>query len=156
MTIISFYHLSRSPLGKVLPILLKKTLSSGERAVVIAGTNERVESLNSLLWTDEPNEWIPHGAETDGLAEQQPIWLTTVLENPNAAKFLFLIDDVSADSFDGFTRCFDLFDGRKDQSVEAAKKRWKIYSERGHECHYHQQSEDGGWEEKIPANSPVD
>ena len=51
MSEIRFYHLTRSPLDRALPQLLEKTLRRDWRAVVIAGGEERVESLNASLWT---------------------------------------------------------------------------------------------------------
>ena len=51
MTDIAFYHLTRSPLEAALPKLLEKTLDAGKRAVVVAGSEERVENLNNALWT---------------------------------------------------------------------------------------------------------
>ena len=89
MAEISFYHLINSTLEEALPVLLKKTLDAGKRAVVMAETNERLETLSSILWTAEPDSWIPHGSLKDGHLEHQPIWLTTSLENPNKATYLF-------------------------------------------------------------------
>ena len=51
MTDINFYHLTARPLEWALPKLLERTLAAGKRAVVIAGTEERVSDLNAHLWT---------------------------------------------------------------------------------------------------------
>ena len=51
MTDVLFYHLERTTLEKVLPGLLEKSLERGWRAVVQATTEERIEALDSLLWT---------------------------------------------------------------------------------------------------------
>ena len=51
MSDVRFYHLTRSPLEAVLAIMLEKTLGRAQRAVVLAGSAERVESLNGFLWT---------------------------------------------------------------------------------------------------------
>ena len=85
MTDIAFYHLMRSPLEAVLPRLLEKTRQAGKRAVVLAGSEERVEALNALLWTHDPDGWLPHGSDKDGNAPEQPVWLTEKDENPNGA-----------------------------------------------------------------------
>ncbi|HEY9569116.1 MAG TPA: DNA polymerase III subunit chi, partial [Thalassobaculum sp.] len=96
MTEIGFYHLTATPLERALPKLLERTLQAGRRAVVLAGSEERVQALNGLLWTYEERAWLPHGAVRDGNAADQPIWLTAADENPNGATFLFLLDGSSA------------------------------------------------------------
>jgi len=148
MTDIAFYHLQRSNLEMALPTLLGKTLKAGKRAIVRAGSQERVDMLDNVLWSSEPNGWLPHGSAKDGEADRQPIWLTTDEENPNGATFLFLTDGVEVADFDAYERCFDLFDGNDDASVKAARDRWKILKEAGHNLTYWQQNDRGKWEEK--------
>ena len=50
MTEVRFYHLQRSALEQALTKLLEKTLERGWRAVVMAGSEDRVEALNAVLW----------------------------------------------------------------------------------------------------------
>jgi DNA polymerase III subunit chi len=148
MTEIAFYHLLRSPLERALPRLLEKTLEAGKRAVVMAGSRERVEALNTLLWAYHQDSWLPHGSAADGNAEDQPVWLTIDEENPNAATFLFLTDGAASSRVGDFERCFELFDGNDPTIVEAARERWKAYRDSGHDLAYWQQTERGGWEKK--------
>ena len=148
MTDISFYHLQRSNLEDALPKLLELTLKAGKRALVRAGSAERVEALNAILWTHDKDSWLPHGTSKEGHAEDQPIWLTTESDNPNEASFVFLTDGVEAQDMATFERCFDLFDGNDDASVTAARDRWKTLKEAGHDLHYWQQDENGKWVEK--------
>ena len=149
MTDIAFYHLQRSNLEDALPKLLERTLAAGKRALVRAGSTERVEALNAILWTHGKDSWLPHGSAKDGYAEDQPIWLSTDNDNPNGASFIFLTDNIVATDLDQFERCFDLFDGNDDASITAARTRWKELSEAGHELHYWQQNEQGRWVEKA-------
>ena len=72
MAEIAFYHLQMTSLENVLPVLLRKTLDAGKRAVVRAGSEDRLEALNSELWTADPGGWTPHGSAKDGHAEEQP------------------------------------------------------------------------------------
>ena len=145
---IAFYHLQRSPLDAVLPKLLQRTLDQGKRALVLAGSEDRVENLSSLLWTYDPGSWLPHGTQKDGRPEDQPIWLSAHADNPNSATFLFLTDGTEADPA-AYERCFDLFDGNDDSAVAAARDRWKKLKEAGHTLTYWQQSERGAWEKKA-------
>jgi DNA polymerase III subunit chi len=146
---VNFYHLTRSSLEETLPRLLSKTLQAGERAVVMLGSPERVDALNTHLWTQDPNSFLPHGSVRDGEADRQPIWLTHLDENPNGAGFLFLADHAQSDRLDDYKRCFELFDGRDDAAVAEARERWKTYKAAGHTVIYWQQTPAGGWEKKA-------
>ena len=44
---VGFYHLLYTPLDRALPKLLEKALERGHRAIVLTGSNERVEDLNA-------------------------------------------------------------------------------------------------------------
>ncbi len=148
MAEIAFYHLQRSPLDAVLPKLLQRTLDQGKRALVLAGSEDRVENLSSLLWTADPGSWLPHGTLKDGRPEDQPIWLSSSHHNTNSATFLFLTDGSETDPAE-YERCFDLFDGNDDSAVAAARERWKKLKEAGHTLTYWQQNERGAWEKKA-------
>ncbi|MGE5514703.1 MAG: DNA polymerase III subunit chi [Bacteroidota bacterium] len=151
MTQIGFYHLTRLPLDQALPRLLEKAAAAGLKVVVMAGSDERVEHLNGLLWTYNEESWLPHGTRADGEAALQPIWLTASDENPNGATVLVLCDGVMPADVAPYARCLDLFDGRDDQAVQAARERWKTWKAAGHDLVYYQQTERGGWEEKARA-----
>ena len=120
-TEVNFYHLTKSSLEDALPRLLQKTLQAGERAVVLLGSPERVDALNTHLWTYDPNGFLPHGSARDGEAERQPVWLTHVDENPNKAAFLFVGDRARSEKVGDYKRCFELFDGRDGGSITAAQ-----------------------------------
>jgi len=148
MTEIRFYHLQRATLEAALPPMLQKTLERGQRAVVIAGSPERVEALNAHLWTCDEGGFLPHGSARDGFADRQPIWLTTEDENPNGAQVLFLTDGAVSGRIAEYALCVELFDGNDPAAVEAARARWSEYRAAGHDLTYWKQSPDGKWERK--------
>lgn len=144
---VDFYHLESSPVERALPQLLERVLASGQRAVVMAASDERIEALANLLWTYDPGTWLPHGTLKDGFAAEQPIWLTTAEENPNGAKMLVLTDGMASQRLADYDRCLDLFDGNNEEATAAARTRWSQAKAAGHELHYWQQT-DAGWKEK--------
>lgn len=148
MTEIAFYHLERSTLEEALPKLLEKTLAADKRALVLAGSENRVEALTDRLWTYDQDSWLPHGSIKDGNPGEQPIWLSVNDNNLNEATFLFLTDGATSPDVGAFERCFELFDGNDESAVSAARKRWKAYKDAGHELTYWQQNARGGWEKK--------
>ena len=148
MTDIGFYHLTRTGPDQALPQLLGRTLTAGQRAVVLCVSAERVTALDDALWKCADPDWLPHGTPADGDAELQPIWLTTDDASPNGARFLFLIDGAQTARAGEFDRIFDLFDGNDESAVVAARGRWAAAKASGHTLTYWQQGP-RGWEKKA-------
>jgi DNA polymerase III subunit chi len=148
---IRFYHLQRTRLEAALPKMLERVLDRGERAVVMLGSEERVEALATHLWTYNDRGFLPHGTARDGFAAEQPIWLSVKDENPNGAQVLFLADGAASDRLDGYRMCVELFDGGDEQAVAAARRRWVAYKAAGHALSYYQQNDSGAWEQKASA-----
>ncbi len=148
MAEIRFYHLERSPLERVLPKMLETALQRDWRAVVIAGSQERVEALNTLLWVYDKDGFLPHGSRKDGHADRQPVWLTTEEENPNGAHVAFLVDGASLANSSLFPLCCELFDGADPEAVARAREHWTTAKAAGHDITYWQQTA-SGWERKA-------
>ncbi len=148
MAEIGFYHLTRAGPDQALPALLGRTLAAGERAAVMCASEERVAALDAALWLCAEPDWLPHGTAAMAFAESQPIWLATDDAAPNGARFLFLLDGAESTRLDAFARVFDLFDGRDDAAVVAARVRWKAAKQAGHALTYWQQGA-RGWEKKA-------
>ncbi len=148
MTEVRFYHLTRATLEKALPQMLEKTLERNQRAVVRAGSEERVEALNAWLWTYRDRSFLPHGSAKDGHAEHQPIWLTEREERPNGAQVLFLTDGATSQRLADYELCAILFDGADEAALAAARAQWRALSEAGHELTYWQQDDEGRWRKK--------
>ena len=149
MTEVLFYHLQGQPLERALPALVERTLARNWRAVVQAGSEERVEALDTLLWTYEEESFLPHGTKNDGNAAEQPVYLTTEEANPNGAAVRFLVDGAEISEHAGYERIVYLFDGRDESAVARAREQWKAAKGSGCEVTYWQQSSEGRWERKA-------
>jgi len=146
MTDIQFYHLTSSPIERALPKLLEKAHAGGLRVVVRTASDEQAERLNAALWTYNPDSFLPHGTANDPQPEVQPVYLTPGEEIPNAAKLMVATHGQAVAQPERFDRILDLFDGNNDESVQAARTRWKLYKEQGHSIGYNRQTAAGGWE----------
>jgi DNA polymerase III subunit chi len=149
MTEVLFYHLEHQPLERVLPSLVERTLERGWRAVVQAGSEERVEALDTLLWTYREESFLPHGTRRDGNSAEQPVYLTTNEENPNKAGVRFMVDGAETAELSGYDRVVYLFDGRDETAVAKAREQWKAAKGAGCTVTYWQQSSEGRWEKKA-------
>lgn len=149
MTDIRFYHMQKKRLEQALPEILAKALERGMRAVVKLGSRERIEVMDSVLWTHDPAGFLPHGFARDGTEADQPVWLTTEDENPNKASILVLADGALSEQIGEYQMCCEFFDGNDEDAVAAARARWKKYKDGGHELSYYQQDDNGRWEKKA-------
>ena len=146
MTEVLFYHLEHQPLERVLPNLVERTLERGWRAIIQAGSQERVDALDTLLWTYREDSFLPHGTKRDGDLERQPILLTIDDANPNAAQVRFLVDGAQAAAFAGYDRIVYVFDDHDTAAVTRAREQWSAAKAAGCAVTYWRQSREGKWE----------
>jgi DNA polymerase III subunit chi len=145
MTEIYFYHLERQPLDKALINLIERSIGRGWSCVVQAGSEERVDALDTLLWTYEDESFLPHGTVKDGHPELQKVFLTTSEDNPNGAQIRFVVDGAALPDVSGYQRAVYMFDGHDEAAVVLARQQWKAAKDQGHTLSYWQQDQDGRW-----------
>ncbi len=148
-TEVLFYHLDKQPLDRVLPGLVERTLARGWRAVVQAGGAERLDAIDTMLWTWRDDSFLPHGTMKDGHPAHQPVFLTTDEANPNGAAVRFLVDGADLQAFEGYVRVVILFDGLDSEALDTARRQWKAVKTANLPATYWQQSEAGRWEKRA-------
>ncbi|HUU67015.1 MAG TPA: DNA polymerase III subunit chi [Methyloceanibacter sp.] len=148
-TEVYFYHLENRTLDQVLPMLVERSLERGWRAAVQATSRERVEALNTLLWTYREDSFLPHGTASDGTPAEQPVYLTVGEDNPNGAAVRFLVDGATLDDASSYTRVVQLLDGHDPDAVARAREAWTTAKEKGYAVSYWQQDADGRWQQKA-------
>ncbi len=142
-----FHHLERRRVDQALPRLLERAYSEGKRVVVRASSDDEVAALNDRLWTYDDASFLPHGGKGDGDPMSQPIFLTSAIENPNAATTLVLLSGSETDPSDAaFDDVILLFDGRDADCLTEARDRWRRLKSQDASLSYWREGEDGGWE----------
>lgn len=144
MTEVRFYQLGRRPLAEALAVMLERVVERGQRGLVLAASNERVESLADALWTYRENSFLPHGTAADGQPERQPIWLSTEPKNANAAQVLFLLEGVEAPP-EGYDLVAVIFDGADAEQLARARRQWTGLKSGGHTLSYWAEDAQGRW-----------
>ena len=145
MADIRFYHLETSTLDKALPVIVMKAHDTGKKIVIKTSDKKEIVRLNDLLWTFHSEIFLPHGAEGDKNADKQPIWITTGDENPNNAEILILTHGCTHEDIGAYGMVCEMLDARVESQITAARSRWKIYKDEGHELTYWQQDDKGKW-----------
>ena len=136
--IVDFYHLTASPLERVLPSICEKVLATGERLLVVAEEGQ-LAHLDEQLWTYGRDSFLPHGRERP---ESQPVLLSTTVEPANGARNVALADGVWREEALTFDRAFYFFDA---SALDTARGAWRALKGReGVESRYWKQV-DGKW-----------
>jgi DNA polymerase-3 subunit chi len=147
VTEIRFYHLEQRRVDQALPPLLERALEEGRRVLVRASSEEMVAALNERLWTYDDASFLPHGAAGDGDPMEQPIFLTSEQENPNAATMLVRLSGAEAgEADDAFDLVVLMFDGRDEAALAHARGEWRWLKDQGRTISYWRESDEGGWE----------
>ena len=144
-----FYHLESQPLQAVLPVLVEKTLARGWRALLRFSTSERLETIDSALWTYRDESFLPHGSARDGHTDRQPALLTLDDANPNGAAVLFLLEAAEEREPERFSRVIRLFDGADEEAKALARAEWKRAKAEGFEVSYWRQDPGGAWKKSA-------
>jgi DNA polymerase-3 subunit chi len=148
VTEIRFYHLERRRVDQALPTLLERALEESRRVLVRASSEEMVAALNERLWTYDDASFLPHGAAGDGDPMEQPIFLTSELDNPNAATMLVQLSGAdSSEADDAFDLVVLMFDGRDEAALAQARGEWRRLKDQGRTISYWRESDEGGWDQ---------
>ena len=150
MTEVLFYHLQGQKLEGVLTPLIEKSIERGWRVAVQGNDEERIDALDSHLWTNRDDGILPHGTWRDAEAAQQPVLLTVNGTNPNAATVRFLIDGAGLpEDAEAYQRIVLVFDGDNDEALAQARGFWTAAKARGFAATYWQPDDQGRWVKKA-------
>ena len=137
--IVDFYHLTASPLERVLPSVAEKVVAGGERLLVVAEPGLLVR-LDGLLWSYARESFLPHGRDR---AERQPVLLSSEPEPANGATNIALADGRWREEALGFARTFYFFD---ETARDSARDAWRALKGKPEvEARYWKQDERGKW-----------
>ena len=141
---VDFYHLSATPIDRVLPRIAERVLADGERLLVVEADEGRRDALDRALWTYAPDSFLPHGLAGVGDEAAQPVLIAPDPAPANAARNVLLAGGRWRDEALAFDRAFLFFD---DERVAEARAAWRDLSAREDVVRaFWRQKEAGGWE----------
>ena len=150
MTEILFFHLRGRTLEQVLPTLVERSLARGQKVVVQLGSEDRLAAVDDHLWTYADDSFLPHVADREPDAAQNPVVLTLGEDNPNGAQVRICGDGVRIpDAVADYQRLVLIFDGDDAEALAAARDDWRKVKAAGLAASYWQQDEAGAWEKKA-------
>ena len=143
---VDFYHLMRSPLDRVLPVIARRVLAEEARLLIVDADPAARDRIDRLLWTFAADSFLPHAQAAGGDADKvQPVLIAEGVEPANGARNVALADGEWRDAALAFDRAFLFFDEGR---VVAARSAWKDLAGREDvERRYWKQDESGRWEQ---------
>jgi DNA polymerase-3 subunit chi len=110
--------------------------------VAVSGPGTTLGTLDRLLWTFEPQEFIPHVMLRAGEAVaprlgRSPIWLVPRADMAAHHPVLVYLGDEPATGFESFERLIEIVSTDVEER-ESARRRWKHYATRGYAIRKHE------------------
>ncbi|HWH22056.1 MAG TPA: DNA polymerase III subunit chi [Allosphingosinicella sp.] len=140
--LVDFYHLTSSPLERVLPQICEKVLAAGGRLLIVA-EDPLLGQLDRILWSYAREAFLPHGRSDGPSPEAQPVLLSQNMEAPNGAANVALADGKWREEALSFGRTFYFFDSSR---LDEARATWRAVKGRPEvEPRYWKQDERGRW-----------
>ncbi len=141
---VDFYHLTTTPLDRVLPRIAERVVGGGGRLLIVSADAVQRSALDKLLWTYAADSFLPHGQSGEDDASQ-PILIGGDAIAGNAARNVALADGQWRDEALAFDRAFHFFDAER---IAEARAAWKALADRdGVERRYWKQDDSGKWEQ---------
>ena len=142
---VDFYHLTVTPLERVLPSIAQRVVAGGGRLLIVSDNETQRVAIDKLLWSYSPESFLPHAQEGGDNDATQPVLIGAGATAANAARNVALIDGQWREEALEYDRAFHFFDA--DRIVEA-RAAWKALASRdGVERRYWKQDDSGKWEQ---------
>jgi len=115
--------------------LLRKAYRRGLK-VVVCGEPERLGRLDTLLWTFEQLEFVPHarlraGERPDAALQRTPIWLADAAADWPRSDVLVNLGEQPIEQLERFERVIEIV-GDDEHDRQAGRARWRHYVAAGH------------------------
>ena len=139
MTDIAFHFNVTEPIGYTLR-LLRKAYRSGAQVVVLGDTSV-VNALDSLMWSSEATEFLPHcltqSASTACLAASAVVLVDDLQTNSFYQDVLVNLQHRMPPAFAQFERVIEIVSNEEADRL-AARERWRFYASRGYSMSRHE------------------
>ena len=107
----------------LLPTVLERALARGQKVVVQLSSQERLGVVDDHLWTYADDSFLPHVTAMEADAAANPVVLTTLDHNPNAAQVRICAEGVRIpDAMGDYERIVLVFDGDDHDALTAARE----------------------------------
>ncbi len=151
MAVVTFYQtLGDTPahVDAVLPQLLDKATSSGQRVALYCPTPARHIRLDETLWSHAPTAFLPHGMAGGPHDAQQPVLLCLPEKTPFPDRLPIILagaEPALIDMLPTHAKILYMFDNSPIVTTRA-RELWATLKKNEHTLTYWKQTEKNGWE----------
>lgn len=121
--------------------LLRKAMRTGMPGVTVTGPSAVLGRLDRMLWTFEPQEFLPHvlvtGEAPPSRLARTPVWLVERAGLAARHPVLVHLGDEPVAGFESYARLIEVVSTDAGER-EAARRRWKQYASRGYAVRGHE------------------
>jgi len=154
MGAVFFYHLTRNPLERTLPVLIEKALQAGWSVEVRGTQSDGLKDLDQSLWKTPEDGFLPHALANTPEAEHSPVVLSlTPVIPPRNCIMSVHSATITPEEINTAARVCVLFDGHDEAALHHARQQWKSLTDAGCAAQYWSEA-DGTWQKKAEANAP--
>jgi DNA polymerase-3 subunit chi len=137
MTLVGFYVVQTAAPGERLQVaarLADKAFQRGHRIYINAVDQKQAKELDALLWSFRPSSFLPHGLYGQESSDTIAIGWGQEPENHNDLLINLQLEIPSF--FSRFSRVAEVVT-QEPRSLEALRKSWRFYQERGYQLEKH-------------------
>lgn len=134
------FHFNVAERSSYLCRLIRKARRSGAR-LVVTGERAQLDTLDRLLWTFDPLEFLPHwkgrsAADLPPRLAETPTLLLDQVSGVSPAQVLINLREQLPDGYERFERVIEIV-SRDGPDRASARERWRQYAAAGHAIERH-------------------
>ncbi|MEP2989376.1 MAG: DNA polymerase III subunit chi [Parasphingorhabdus sp.] len=122
---VDFYHLTRDPAEKLVPVLASKCLDADVKILIISDDGDQRTKLSGALWGHSATSFLANDFSGSEQEAHQPILISNECHPANAAEFILITDGKWRRAALDFKRTFYLF---TDEKITEARTAWRELS----------------------------
>lgn len=146
MAEVNIYRLSKTSWYKSFPKLLENIIAKGNRVYIFCQNQQLLESLDESLWSYEQLSFLPHATTSDPRPADQPILLSSNINNINNANILAIIGNAIPDNIISFEKIIYMYEANDVVAKDFIQNKIPALKEMGIKLNYYNQNSLGAWE----------
>ena len=139
---VDFYHLTRDPAEKLVPMLASKSLDAGKKLLLLAQGETLCATLSKSLWSHDPASFLAHDFAGSERQADQPILIAEQCDPVNGASYIILSDGQWRNEALDFERVFFLFTA---DQIDQARTAWRDLAARENVTPHYWKQDGGRW-----------
>ena len=141
-----YFYCITGDVNEFLYSLLEQIISHNEKIIIYSTSEEKMQKLDSDLWTKKKVSFIPHLLYNDEKAEEVPILISNVKENKYNFDYLLTTSFIDDEIFlNSFKRIYYIYFYNIEKTINDAEKFFLKYKQEDCEIKIYTKSLENKW-----------